>query len=294
MKNSKTVKWESKFSEDAYNLSQIEIAAKFVATIDKRGWPHITFIAANRAKTPTQVVWGQFTEGTSKQNVLRNPKQGILMMTAEMPFQFIQVKVDFDYLTHEGEDIEKFSRMEFIRYNTYLNIHTVYYNIVKAVTPVRNLSILGILRGILANIIGGGGPKAKDPTTKLPSVAFQLFNAKIGPKFISYVDPTDSYPVIIPCFQLRAPDRSRLAFTLSQFKEDLLHIPPEAPVAAFAMNFETISNHVNGIFTGFQKSRGITYGIIEIEEVYNSMPPLAGVVYPQIQTRPKVTEFSLE
>jgi len=283
--------WEPEFSKEAYDLSQIELAAKFVATIDPRGWPHITFIVANRAKTPTQLVWGQFTEGMSKNNVLNNSKQGILMMTAEMPFRFIQAKVEFEYLKREGEDVEKFSRMEFIRYNTYMNIHTAYYNRVIAVTQVRNLSLLGIFKGLLVNIVGSSGPKVKNPDQKLPQFAYALFNAKIGPKFICYIDPADGYPLIIPCFQLRAPDPSRLVFTLSQFKEELLQIPTESHVAAFALNLETMSNLVNGTFTGFQKTRGIKYGIIEIDEVYNTMPPLPGVIYPKLQIRPKVTVF---
>jgi len=283
--------WGAEFSKQAYDLSQIERAAKFVATIDQHGRPHVTFIASNRAKTPTQVVWGQFTEGTSKENVLHNPKQGILMMTAEMPFRFIQAKIDFEYLKREGEDVEKFSRMEFIRYNTYMNIHTAYYNKVKAVTPVRNLNLLGILTGLLVNLIGSGGAKLKTAEKKLPRVVSNLFNAKIGPKFLCYLDPTDGYPVIIPCFQIRAPDPSRLVFTLSQFKADLLQIPIDSHVAVFAMDFETVSTHINGIFKGFKKFRGIKYGIIEIDEVYNTMPPLAGIIYPKIQTRPKITVF---
>ena len=50
---------------------------------------------------------------------------------------------------------------------------------------------------------------------------------------------------------------------------------------------------IKGKFTGFQKARGITFGIIEVEEVYNSMPPLAGNVYPKLEVRPKVTDFHL-
>jgi len=291
MAGTKLPLWGPEFSKQAYDLSQIERAAKLVATIDPRGWPHVTFIASNRAKTPTQVVWGQFTEGTSKENVLRNPKQGILMMTAEMPFRFIQAKVDFEYLKREGEDVEKFSRMEFIRYNTYMNIHTVYYNKVKSVTQVRNLGLLGILKGLLVNLVGSGGAKLKNAEKKLPHAARNLFNAKIGPKFLCHLDPTDGYPVLIPCFQIRAPDPSRLVFTLSQFKDDLLQIPIKSHVAVFAMDFETVSTHLNGIFTGFQKFRDIKYGVIEIDEVYNTMPPLAGLVYPQIYTHPKVTTF---
>ena len=45
--------------------------------------------------------------------------------------------------------------------------------------------------------------------------------------------------------------------------------------------------------TSTQKIRGIKYGIIDIDEIYNSMVPFSGVIYPKLQIRPKVTEFHL-
>ncbi|MHA1270908.1 MAG: hypothetical protein ACTSPY_14030 [Candidatus Helarchaeota archaeon] len=293
MENKNLPIWKSSLSEEAFNLTQIEYAAKLISTIDNRGWPHITFIVSNCAKTPTQIIWGQFTEGTSKENVRKNKKQGVFIMTPESPYKFIQAKIELENIKKEGEDVEYFSRMNFYRYNCYLNVHTVYYNKIIATTQVRNLSIGGIIKGMLVNIIGKGATKSKDHEIKLPKLGYNLFNGAIYPKFISYIDPSDGYPIIIPCFQMRAPDRSKLVFTLSQFKYDLQSIPENVNVAAYAMNFEPIMIHVNGIFTGFQKFRGIKYGIIEIEEVYNPMPPLAGVIYPKIQTRPKIEVFNL-
>ena len=65
--------------------------------------------------------------------------------------------------------------------------------------------------------------KAKDPNAeeKLPKLAYNLYNNPFNPKFISFLDPKDGYPLIIPCFQLRAPDRSKLIFPYSHFKEEL-------------------------------------------------------------------------
>jgi hypothetical protein len=50
---------------------------------------------------------------------------------------------------------------------------------------------------------------------------------------------------------------------------------------------------VKGTFTGFKKFRGIKFGVIEIDEIYSGAPPIIGVIYPKIQTRPKVTNFTL-
>lgn len=293
MGNLKLPEWHHKFSQEAYELTQLEIGLKLITTVDPRGWPHITMIFSNRAKTPTQVVWGQFTEGTSKKNILNNSKQGIFYMNAEMPYKFVQVKVDYDYLKRGGEDCEQFSRGRMFRYLTYVNVHTCYYNTVKAVTDVRGLGIVGIVKGFLTNVIAKGGSRLENPEDKLPEFGQKIINKLTSVKVISYVAP-DGYPVIIPCFGLNAPDRSRLIFPLSQFKDDLEQIPKNAKVAAYVVvseNLELTNMMVNGTFTGFDKFRGFKYGIIEIDEIYNSMPPLHGVIYPEIQSRPKVKDF---
>ncbi|MFX0155789.1 MAG: hypothetical protein ACFE9Q_14805, partial [Candidatus Hodarchaeota archaeon] len=126
--------WNSEFSDELIEFTQPEMIVKLVSTIDSRGWPHITIITSNRAKSKDQIVWGQFFAGTSKENVQKNPKQGIFYMTAEAPFKFIQVKADFTHTKSEGEDLEYFNRLDFFRYLTYINVYKVFYNNVVAVT----------------------------------------------------------------------------------------------------------------------------------------------------------------
>ena len=59
------------------------------------------------------------------------------------------------------------------------------------------------------------------------------------------------------------------------------------------MNFDFANQVVKGTFTGFEKYRGIKFGVIEIEEIYNSSPLIVGKIYPEIETLPKVTKFEL-
>ena len=292
MGRQKSLKWNKEFNEMAMHVSGMERAAKFIATIDSKGRSRITLIVLNRAKTPNQVVWGQFSQGTSKKNVYKNPKVGVLYMTAEYPYVFVQAKADFDHAEIGGEDCEYFSRLSLLRYNTYVNAFCAYYANVKKVSPVQSISLLKIIQGIMTNLIGKNGAKSKNPVNKLPEFGFTLFNNLIAPKYISYIDSDDGYPVIVPCFHVRAPDRSKLVFPLTQLKELLLNIP-EGDVCVFGLDFDYQTMMVYGTFNGFQRFRGIKYGIIEIDEVWNSMPPLTGMIYPTLQFREKVTDFHL-
>lgn len=288
--------WQEEFNEEAKNLTLPEIGLKMVATIDPRGWPHLTMISFNIAKTSSQVVWGQFTEGKSKQYVTETKKQGMFYMTANPPFKFVQAKVEFEHLKHEGEDCERFSRGQMLRYMTYTNVHTCFYNRVIKATGVQDLSMFGIVKGFLAQAISKGGAKADNPEEKLTDFGFSLFNQMTSAKMISYIDPEDGFPVIIPCFQLRAPDKSRLMLPFSHFKEKLERIPLNSHIAAYGVvsdNLELTNQMINGRLTEIRRIRGIKCGIIEIDEIYNSMPPLAGIIYPKLDKRPKVTDFHL-
>jgi hypothetical protein len=214
-------------------------------------------------------------------------------MTAAMPFKFLQVKADFSHTTTEGKDLEHFNQTQLMRYFTYVRVHTAYYNNIIAATPVRDLPLFGIVKGIIKDIIGKGGAKTKLAEKKLNVIGHKLFAAPIAVRVISYIDPNDGYPTMIPCIQLQAADHNRLVFPLSVLKEDLYQIPVDSKVAVFGMNFDFYNQVVKGTFTGFKKFRGIKFGVVEIEEIYNSTPPVTRVIYPKVETIPKITEFHL-
>jgi hypothetical protein len=293
-KNKGIVPWFPELIEEAVEFTQTEIMLKLISTIDDRGLPHITLISSNRAINKNEIVWGAFTEGLSKKNVKQNPKQGFLYMSAELPFKFLQVKAKFTHIEKEGEDLEYFNKSQLMRYTTYVRIHTAFYNNVTAASPVRDLSLGGIIKGIILDLIGKGGAKTKLNEKRLNIVGYDLFKAVVNVRVIAYIDPTDGYPIIIPCIQLQAADPNRLVFPFSVLKKDLLKIPVNNKVAVFGMNFDFANQLVKGTFTGIHKYRGIKFGVIEIEEIYNSSPPITGKIYPEIETRPKVTNFPKE
>jgi hypothetical protein len=285
--------WSSEASEEAINFTRTEMMLKLVSTIDERNWPHITFIAMNVLKNKNNVVWGQFTTGTSKKNVIKNPKQGIFYMTADMPFKFLQVKANFSHTSKEGEDLDYFNQSNLFRYFTYYRIHTAYYNKLVAIRNIRDLSLFGIIKGIVKNMIGKGGAKTHIDEKRLNIIGYKLFSVAIAVRVIAYIDPIDGYPIMIPCIQLQAADHNRLVFPPSVLKEDLYQIPVNSKVAVFGMNFDFANQVVKGTYIGFKRFRGIKFGVIEIEEIYNGSPVVVGKIYPEIKTLPKVTDFHL-
>ena len=291
-KKDELTQWSSKLSEEIIKFTQPEVMVKLISTIDPRNWPHITYISSNRVISEDQIVWGEFSKGLSKEYVQKNPKQGLFYMTAETPFKFIQVKADFSHTKIEGKDIENFNKSDFMRYFTYVSIYKVYYNNIVAATTIRELPFGGISRKITKEIIKSA--KTGLDEKKLNIIGYKLFTNPIGIRALSYIDPSDGYPIIIPHLQLQAVDHNRLYFPLTALKEDFLEIPVNSKVAVFAANFDMASQVVKGTFTGIHEVGEIEYGLIDIEEIYNSSPPITGIIYPPgHKTRPKVTKFTL-
>jgi len=224
-KKKNILKWSSEISDEGIEFTQPDIMLKLISTIDDRGWPHITLISSNRAISKDTIVWGAFTEGTSKKYVKERPKQGLFYMTASMPFKFLQVKADFTHITKEGKDLEHFNQTQLMRYFTYVRVHTAYYSDVVAATPVRDLPLFGVVKGIIKDMIGKGGAKTKLKEKRLNVLGHKLFADLIAVRVISYIDPADGYPTMIPAIQLQAADHNRLVFPPSVLKESLSQIP---------------------------------------------------------------------
>lgn len=286
--------WSSELTEKTIEFTQPDIMMKMIATVDPRGWPHISIITSNRAIAKDELVWGRFTDGVGKKYVEEgSKKQGILFMSAEMPFQILQIKADFTHTSSEGPDIEYFNNSQLMRYMTYARVYKVYYNKIVAGTQIRKLPLGGIASGLIKAMIGKGAARTKLPEKRLNIVGYNIFKGLINPKFLAYIDPADGYPIIIPTIQATAADHNRLVFPVNVLKDDILKIPKNSTVAMLGMTMDLAAQLVNGTYTGIQKFRGVKMGVIEIEEIYNSSPPLPGVIYPELAVRKKVTKFTL-
>ncbi|MFO8017802.1 MAG: hypothetical protein R6U96_04150 [Promethearchaeia archaeon] len=293
-KKGKNIEWAPELSEKEMEFTQPEMMLKLVGTIDERGWPHLTIITSNQAFDKNEIVWGQFSRGNSKKNVQNvNPKQGIFYMTIEMPFKCMRVKAKFTHTKKEGKALQHFNDSELLRYMTYMNVYKAYYNEVVAVSAIKKLSLLRLMSGIIKTLIAKGGVKTNREEEALNVIGYDLFTGVMNPKFLAYVDPRDGYPIIVPVIQLRAVDHNRLVFSPSLFKEELTLIPEGTRVAVIALNTDLASQVAKGTFRGYQRSRLMKVGIVDIEECYNSSPPLAGKYYPELEVREKVTDFHL-
>ncbi len=98
----------------------------------------------------------------------------------------------------------------------------------------------------------------------------------------------EGFPVIVPVIQCQAAGSRRLAFSPLAYGDELAPIKQGMQVAVFGMSMQMEDVLVRGTFLGYDRVRLQRLGVIELEWVYNSMPPTPGQIYPPVELKPVV------
>jgi hypothetical protein len=108
-------------------------------------------------------------------------------------------------------------------------------------------------------------------------------------KFLSYVG-VDGYPLLIPAIQTQSLDAQHVLFSTSVYADELQAIPAGADLAVFSMALTMEDVLLRGKYQGIRRVGGVKAGVVEVDWVYNPMPPVPGQVYPPVPLK-AVTEF---
>jgi len=279
------VKKMSQFDTADMGAFEAEAKVGLLATVDPEGLPHISLIASMQAKDPTRLIWGQFSEGRSKVHVRQNPHVGFLIMTLDRTLW--RGKALWTHGETEGEDYEMYNQKPMFRYNAYFGIHTVHFMDLVETYGKEPLPLARIVMASLATKAAKDGAKSPGVERILKPWAEGLFNRLDTLKFIGYVDE-QGFPAIVPVIQCQAAGSRRLAFSPLAYGDELVRIKEGMRVAVFGMTMQMEDVLVRGTFLGYNRVRLQRLGVIELEWVYNSMPPTPGQIYPPVELKPVV------
>lgn len=249
-----------------------------VATVNPQGLPHITLLTSLRAAGPHQLTIGEFCKGSSKVHMRQNPRVGFLIMTRDRHLWRGQAR--WTHLRQEGPEYEQYNHLPMFRYNAYFGINTVHYLELKALNPEEKLPLGAILCGALRTRLAEGALSSTRGETILKPFAHRLFNRMEALKFIAHI-AADGFPRIIPLVQCRCVDGQRLVFALHPYGAELALIVRGSTVALFGLTMAMEDVLVRGSYR-HHRVRLARLGVVEIDWVYNSMPPCHGPIYPPV------------
>jgi len=275
------------FSPEDIQSTQPALKIGLLATVNPQGQPHITLLSSLMACSENGLSFGQFTEGLSKGYIRQNPKTGFLIMSLDR--HLWRGKATFTYTAKQGAEYDYYNNMPMFRYNAYFGIHTVYYLDLVVQTGKQALPMNKVIFAAVGSMLGRalgrkpGGAAVLNPWTRA------FLNKLDNLKFLAYVD-ADGYPVLIPAIQAQALDAAHVLFPTAVYRDDLDAIPAGAPLALFGMSLSMEDVLMRGTYRGVQRVGGVRAGVLELDWAYNSMPPVAGQIYPAVELK-AVTDF---
>jgi len=274
----KTKKYFSK--DDIKAMAPLEKIG-LCATVNPNGLPHITFINSLMARNSSEMTFGQFVRGKSKWYMQKNPKLSFFILSPAQKRMWIG-KALWTHKKSEGPELDQYKEMPMQRYNSYFPINTVHYLDLVYTTGAMRLPLFSILKNNILTRIAGRCAATGLYDRILKHYGENLFNRLTSLKFFS-IAGRDGFPELIPVFDCKAADSRRLVFSPQALKNSDVHIQEGKDIAAFCLSMQLESVLVRGKFRGYRKYKGITLGLIDIEWVYNSMPPNAGQIYPETE-----------
>ncbi|MFA5079298.1 MAG: pyridoxamine 5'-phosphate oxidase family protein, partial [Dehalococcoidia bacterium] len=245
------------FSEQDIESFKPEMKIGLIATVNEAGLPHLTLISTLQACSPTEMFWGQFSEGMSKGNIRANPKTGFLIMTLDK--NLWRGKASFTRTTKAGDEFELLNNTPMFRYNAYFGIHTVYYMDLVSHSGKEALPMSSVIQAAVKTMIAKTMAGKGEGEDVLNLFTHKLIDKMDNLKFLAYVD-TDGYPAIIPVIQAQTAGSDRVIFASSVYGSDLKSIPAGSTAALFCMSFEMQTVLLRGTYKGTRSIGGIECG----------------------------------
>jgi hypothetical protein len=258
-----------------------------IATVNEEGLPHMTLLTSVMAAKPNQLIVGEFCQGKSKEYMQRTAKIGFAILTLDK--KLWRGKAQWTHFKKEGPEYEIYNNQPMFRYNTYFGINTVHYFDLKETTVGSSLPLASVVKSALLTKMAKGSAAKGNSERVLSHFGEKLFNGLDSVKFLSFIGD-DGFPVIIPAIQCQAADSSRLAFHPGAFGDELNMLKPGMTVSVFCLTMQMEDVLVRGIFNGYSRYRGVNLGTLDIDWVYNSMPPNHGQIYPPVPLK-RVVNF---
>ena len=186
---------QTMFSAEDIRAFEPAMKIGLLATVNPQGLPHLTLISSLKAGSANTVLWGQFTEGMSKEHVRQNPNTAFMVMTLDK--QIWRGKARWTHSETGGPDFEWFNNVPMFRYNAYFGIHTVHYMDLLGHTGKEALPMNAVIFAAVKTMLARSLAPSRETKHVLNPWTRAFFNKLDNLKFLAYVG-ADGYPWIIP------------------------------------------------------------------------------------------------
>mgnify|MGYP001201337431 FL=1 len=275
------------FTADDITALSPEGKIAVVCTTDSEGRPHLTMLSSLLALSENEMALGEFCVGLSKSRMQERKDVGFFIMTLDRRIWGGSAR--WTGLTKEGPVYRQFNEKPMFRYNSYFGINTVHFFDLVSLDRRGTLPLARTAVGVSASLplrLGGlaGRGGAMTPWTRKFLARPDVL------KFAGFVSG-DGTLTVEPVLEATSFGSGHVLVPEFPWSNTLRSIRPGAPVAilGLSMNMEMVL--VRGPYQPHRIPGG---GIssIEVDFVYNSMPPCHGQIFPRVPLE-SVSDFRL-
>jgi len=247
-----------------------EMAAKFLATADASGKVNVALIVTLQpppGDRSDRLIFGEFLMWRSKRNLEENHR--VAAAAVNMKLKMATLRGDFQGFEKKGDYKDFIDASPFMRYNAYSGVRAA------GVIDVREVEYIGgpFMPTLATDFLrlrmsGAGGMKGR---VVIPGLVREKF-AKLSSIKALAVMGEDGYPCVFPVLTVAPAGEGGLKLWAAGYNRGMMGIKVPCQAAMSLVTMDAKSYKV----TGELKSGNRRTLLLEVEEVYNSMPPLAG------------------
>ncbi|MCJ7744672.1 MAG: hypothetical protein MUP40_00080 [Actinobacteria bacterium] len=249
--------------------------AKFLATASAGGEVNVALIVSQTPTEEGKIVFGDFMMVKTKKNLSENRRVASLAITPKL--EMAGFKGDVEGWTDTGPYIDLVNSIGFFRYNAYMGIHNVApINIREMLALPPKVSFLKV--GVdFVDIRARSGLKSGSTSggVAVPVPVRKKFESIMSIKVITLMDE-DGYPNIFPLFSTHFKSPSELRFKVSSYNAGIKRFETPCRMALNVLTLDLFTYQLKGELAGFERSLGLEFGAVRVEEAYSSMPPFCG------------------
>ncbi|MEA4870378.1 MAG: pyridoxamine 5'-phosphate oxidase family protein [Christensenella sp.] len=267
-----------RINDPSIRMMECDSKIGVLATEDENGYPHLSFLSSIQALGDRALTFGQFSAGLSKRFVMDRPRVGFLVLSADK--RFLSGNATYTHSANTGREFDLYNNKPLFRYNSYMGFYRVFYLNLDRISAIKPLPMGRIVLGAILSRAKALLVKRSEKRA-LPPVGQMLFSQLDSLKFLCYFDQ-NADAVLLPVVQATSAGSDRIALCGVPYGSALAQIPDGAKCAILCLNLKMESVLVKGRYSK---------GILEIEQVYNSMPPKMEYIYPRSETVEPVRTF---
>jgi hypothetical protein len=262
-----------KLPEAARNAFGLDLAAKFMATVNAQGEPNIAPVITTYPWDDETLIFGDFLMRKTKENLLRQKESPVSVAVMTLNYEAYEVRGRFLGFETKGPKFDLVSGKDLFRYSAIgllRGVGTIAVDQVNAM-PMKKL---GIALEWLTTRMAARRPRDLPQGTPIHPVVRSKAGVLMGAKFLAVARGTGAEQFPVLCLQPAGQDYVAFRTKLVRDRRRSLKQGDRVAISVFTMDPQAYQ--LKGEFGGYRRSRGFEVGLVRITSVWTQVPPIPG------------------